>query len=245
MTALIFFLVGIGLFFLLRLISRVLGSVLRKEPMRAYFLKTFPVVEMALWVGFIFWAVDSIFQDFFYYNLLMSVMVLILLLAVSWFLFRDFFAGMVIRSENALEPGQYFKTSFVEGKILNLGIRSMELETLDGERVKVPYWRLNNQLLNLPPGQEKSYSHTLTLKMPKAGKPARLKNQILAELNNMPWIISGYPPIVSISSESEEQFLVEIRVYVMREEHLFLVEKNIRDFIRHHMSFTKEEGEWQ
>ncbi len=242
MTALIFFLLGLALFFLLRLIYRVVGSVIRQEPFRYIFLKAFPVLELLIWVAFFFWAVDSVFQDFFYYNLLIGLMVFIVLGALSWFLFRDFFAGIVIRSENALEPGQFFKTTFVEGRILKLGIRSMELETLEGERVKVPYGRLNNQLLNRPPGQEKNYGHTLKLRMPKAGKPARLKNQILAELNNMPWIISGYPPMVSITSESEEQFLVEIRVYVMREEHLFLVEKNIRDFINHHMSITKEDG---
>ncbi len=191
----------------------------------------FPLIETGVWVFFAFWGAYVLFGGISYYDHLVFVMAVLLAIGVSWFFFRDFFAGMIMKSECRLEVGQYIKTPEIEGTIVLLGPRYMELENDTGEKLKIPYSRINKQWISLPAETENSLSNHITLKIPHTADPLKVKRIISEEMMGIPWIV-GTPPKLKITKNDDDQSFLDIRYGLLNEEHSLLVEQRIRKTIQ-------------
>lgn len=231
MSLLYLVLVGLLLFLFLQLASRFLHALAKKNAFKPAVLKILPLIELGAWIAFSFWAAWVLFGNMRYYDQVVTVMTLLFVFAVGWFVFRDFFSGMMLRSEYKLEKGQVIKTPFAEGRIVYLGKRFLELENEKGEKVRIPYSRISNNWISIPADQEKSFSHQLALKLSGHVNPGKLKAMINQEMMGMPWII-GPPPNIKISRHQDGTPMLEIRYDLLKEEHALLVEEKIRQLVQ-------------
>lgn len=233
MSLLYLVLTGVLLFLFLQLASRFLHALARRNKFKPVVLNFFPMIELGAWVAFAFWAAWVLFGGMRYYDMVMAVMAALFVFAVAWYVFRDFFSGMMLRSEYKLERGQVIRTPVAEGRIVSLRRRFLELENEKGEKIRIPYSRLSNQWLSLPADTEKSFAHRMVIPLTGHVEPASLKNLINHSMMGMPWII-GPPPNIKILKDEGGNAVLDIRYDLLKEEHALIVEEKIRELVRQH-----------
>jgi small-conductance mechanosensitive channel len=228
MSLIYFILTGILLYVLLIYGGRILKSLAKKHAIKWDVLRMSPLVELGAWLAYTFWGIRLIFGDLRFFDQLTILMAALLIAGIAWFVFRDFFAGMMLKMEYKLHPGQYIKTPTTEGQIVSLGNRFIELENENGERTFIPFSRFTNEWLSIPGDQEKRLSHRMVIKLEHAVNASRFKLLLQKEMMTMPWII-GPAPVIKLSQDKER--IVDIRFHLLKEEHALVVEEKLRSRI--------------
>ncbi len=224
------FILAFILILLLRLAYRALHMIEPSSKVRKILLRYFPMLEFGIWLWFVFRASSAAFSQYPYHNIVMSAIALALVLVFGWYLLRDLVAGMVIKTESSLEKDQFLKTELASGRIKRLGYRSVVLETDHGDKIRIPYSRLNKLLLIRPAEEEASHSHVIEMLVDRKYQAEMIKKDITSQLLNMPWVVTGLPPEVIVSAKDRSYFLVEIRFNVIKKDHVTLVEENIKGY---------------
>jgi hypothetical protein len=227
MSLLYLVLVGVLLFLFLQLASRFVHALAKKNAFKPLVLNLFPLVELGAWVAYAFWGAWVLFGGMRHYDLVMAVMAALLVFAIAWYVFRDFFSGMMLKSEYKLERGQVIQTPLGGGRIIGLRRRFLELENEKGEKIRIPYSRLSNQWISLPADTEKSFAHRMVIPLTGHVEPASLKSMINQAMMGMPWII-GPPPNIKILKDEGGHSVLDIRYELLKEEHALIVEEKIR-----------------
>ncbi len=231
MSLLYFILSGLLLFFLLKVGAKLLKALAGKHMLKNGIAKWFPLLETGVWVFYAFWGAYVFFGGISYYDHLVFAMAILLACGIAWYFFRDFFAGMIMKSECRLDVGQYIKTPDVSGKIVVLGPRFLELESDQGEKLKIPYSRLSKQWINLPSDVDKSLSNHFVIKVPDSANPMKVKSMVHQEMMGMPWVV-GVPPKIKLIKDQADQTYLDVHYGLLKEEHSLLVEQKIKQLIQ-------------
>ena len=212
MNLLLFLFAGLFVFGLFRLLARAARVLIRRKTLRSMILALLPVAELLIWIGYVFWGLSILFGGLVYYDLILWVATVLLLGAFAWFVFRDFLAGVLLKAERSLETGRFIKAPFAEGYIRSLGARSLVLVNEKGEVVRIPYSRINKEMIVLPPDSDESLPHHLKLSLPAIRDPEACKRLAEKELIAMPWI-TGYSPSVDILEEADGTYRLHLSFY--------------------------------
>ncbi len=227
MNVLVFIITGFALFLLFRLLVWLSGRVVRSAVMRTGSKALLPVIELTAWIGYVFWGVHILFGGHLYYDIVITVMIVLLVFAVAWFVFRDFLAGVLLKAEKSLTPGQTIRTPLGGGRIKRLGSRAVELINEQGETVRIPYSRLSNELLILPPGDEESRPHHLRILLPATLSPDAAQEVITRKLLAMPWIIGPGPEVTT--ERTTEGYVAHITFHTHLDTQAAAVERRLRE----------------
>ncbi len=231
MSLLYFIFSGLLLFFLLMLGAKLLKALAGKDMLKNGIAKWFPLLETGVWVFYAFWGAYVFFGGISYYDHLVFAMAVVLLIGIAWYFFRDFFAGMIMKSECRLTVGQYIKTPDVAGTIVVLGPRFLELESDLGGKLKIPYSRLSKHWVSLPADVDKSLSNHFVIMVSDSANPMKVKAMVHQEMMGMPWVV-GVPPTIKLIKDQAEQTFLDIHYGLLKEEHSLLVERKIRQIIQ-------------
>lgn len=231
MTLLYFFIAGLALYFLLRFGFRLARAFLQRFSTKESIIQIFPFVEGLLWVLYLFWGGYLLFGNIKHYDILLLILAILVVSAISWFFFRDYFSGIVIRSDYRLTPGQHIKTPIVEGIITAMGSRYIEVENERGEKTRLPYSLFGKQWVTLPADHGKPLSKRLMIPIAGETDITTLRTAIENKMMEMPWVV-GSTPEIKVTKDSNNQLVFEIRYNLLVEEHMGLVEKQLRQFIK-------------
>ncbi len=231
MNLLYFLIAGLVLFFALRYGVRLTRALMQRFSGRDKITQWFPFAEGILWVVYVFWGSYLLFGHIKHYDVLLLILAILLFSAISWFFFRDFFAGIMIRSDYQLKHGQHIKTPLAEGFIAFLGSRFIEIENERGEKIRLPYSLLGKQWLTLPTDHGKPLSKHLTIPVSADTDITRLKTALEKKMMEMPWVV-GSPPEIKVNKDTNERLVLDIRYNLLMEEHLGLVEKQLRELTK-------------
>ncbi len=228
MNILAFILVGLVVAIVFRLLRRISQASVVRELLRKSSKKVLPSLELVAWVVYAFRGAHVFFGDHLFLDTIVAVMVVFLLASLGWYVFRDFLSGVLIRAEKSLEPGQVMRTSSVEGKISKLGSLSLELVNDAGEMVRIPYSRLNQDLITLPPKREDNLPHHLEMGLLPGYTPGEMQKQLMKALLAMPWIVSPAPE-VRVAKASGGQTMLHVTYYTHMRLHAQLVEEKLTE----------------
>ena len=217
---------GLSLYVLFRLIERFLMAVLRRESQLRYYRLFFPLAEGLVWIGYAFWAVSSLFRGFRQHDLVMGAMALVLILALAWFVLRDFIAGILIKSDTGLHAGQQIRTSFASGRVHRLGARALVLINQEGELVRIPWARFRDETIILPPRQDQRQPHRISLRLPPEASFEAIRRQASEQLMAMPWV-TGPAPELHIRKDADEHHYLHITFYTHDPAHVVKVEEKL------------------
>ena len=213
----------------------VLKLLIRRLPIkRSYKIKVdrfLPMLEGLMWLGFLIWGVQLLVKDSFWNSIGLLLVSLIVLLMISWFLARDFLAGIILKSEGSLNLNDWIKISEVKGKVISMGYRSMVLETEVGETVNMPYTKISNEISIKPNPSEKIKSHAFKLSLSKDGDYRKTESQIKSTILNAPWSSVKKKPQVKLLDETDTRFHIEVIIYSMRLTYF----QKIKNYLRTHM----------
>lgn len=230
MKLLIFAVTGILLFVLFRLLNRLSNALVKKIAHHRAWIKIIPIIELAAWFAYAFWGAYVIFFGHVYYDIIVGAMALLIIFGLAWFVFRDFLAGVLIKIEKALDVGQHIKTPFAEGHIKKLGTLSVELINDAGELVKIPYSQLSRETLIMPPDDEDSLPHQLTLPLSGEQHPEKMRDGLYDALVAMPYIISPMPAVKLLRTKNNKWEL-QVKYHTHMRSQAVIVEQKIREML--------------
>lgn len=231
MNLLYIVILGFALFFALLLINRLAHLIPGESRWRSLLLRSLPLLEFVVWLAFAFWAARIVFSGLPYRGVVESAMALVLVLALGWYVLRDFLSGVLLKTESEFKKGQIIKSPLVSGKVHKVGYRTVHIETEKGEKVRVPFSRFGDAIISSPPEKGHGYSQMLKLNLNQGDDWSGLTEQIKQELFNMPWIILENEPLINLVRDADNQPSLEVKFSVIKEDHALLVEQKLKAFL--------------
>ena len=219
MSLLSLVLIGIATFIALRVLIYSIRFLSKEGILYKALFRITPVLEFVVWAAYVIWAVYVVFEGYEFKPVLMASMALILCLAIGWYLLRDLVSGMILKSENAFDTGQYLKAGTSEGIIRKVGYLSVDLETTEGENIKLPYSKLINQILIRPQTKSSHKFALIKLEITSEMPHPEIKQLLLKAINSTPWVVYSREPEIIIKPAENNLQHVEVRFVSFSDEH--------------------------
>jgi hypothetical protein len=195
-----------------------------------YVLHIFPWIEVSLWVLFTFWALFFAFTGTEFHNILIISLSLALSILLSWYVFRDFIAGAVFRSEQSLDTGLEISSQKYSGTIMKLGYLSMDILTDNGDKLTIPYSQLWGTDLVRKTLKSRGKNQTITLEIPQHYGAQNTEQLIKRKLLELPWIIEAGNISVSMQPKGN-LYQTQISFYSIKEDMFVKTEEILRHYI--------------
>ncbi|MDD3875535.1 MAG: mechanosensitive ion channel [Bacteroidales bacterium] len=201
--------------------------------MRIFFIRYFPILETATWIIFIYLGLRGIFEEHYFWEIILFIAILVVLFFISWFFLRDFLAGIFIKSENQLDINKSINLPVIKGKINKIGYRSIEIKTENGELTKIPYSKLANDIITFPnEGKEYCVKHIIELTL-KNDRPYTDYLQMLRMyVLNIPWTHISKDPVISLEGTSIDEYTFKVEFYALNKDQAQRAEIILRNHLK-------------
>ncbi len=224
----------IGTLLLVRIAEMLLRFFIGSRQRLKFILMYFPVLELTAILLIVFWAIDYLFSSKSYYYIIILSLIISFIALISWFVIRDFIAGIVFRTQNNFNRGASMKFGEIAGKLISMRTSHIVVETEEGRIIKIPYSRIIGEIVSEHPEEGVREDSVIGLKVKKSKKwnetEASLKNTIL----NSPWRLLSSEPKIKLLSEQDKYYEIEIHVRTRSKKH----EENLNTFLSN--KFEKE-----
>ncbi len=168
-------------------------------------------IELIIWLGYIFWAVDFLFKKAFFYPYLIYILIIIVVSFLTWYLFKDIFAGIIFRIKHNLIPGSYIRAGEITGQIKSQQLTFMKIMTGDGQIIRMPYSMIILEAITELAYPGAPEEHTLHLIVDfSAGRTDDAESLIRTVILNSPWSNLKEDPIIKFLKENEQGYLFEV-----------------------------------
>ncbi|WP_299459670.1 mechanosensitive ion channel family protein [uncultured Microscilla sp.] len=209
-----FILLGVGIFLLFRFIKKLVNYWVPEQKNRQLkFERLLPVVEGIVWFSWVIWGVQGVFNNKLVYTLIILGIMLVIIVALSWFAIRDFIAGVVLKLEGAFTIGERIKVQALEGRVKELGYFGVKLENFRGEIISIPYHTVSGVTRVQPKSSEAIKNHSFQLDLPKRYTPTESIDKLRELILNTPWASVTKRPYIKLSKENEVDYTFEIIIY--------------------------------
>ncbi len=190
------------------------------------FLNILPLAGFILWIFILLWAVNYLFGDKSYYQVIIISAIVILTLAFGWFFLKDLVAGIIFRLQNNYTNGEVLQIGEISGRLNKMLLTHITIDTNNDNTLKIPYSRLSNEIISQK-SQTKSFENNrFTLSTNKKLSQKDTEDAIGTILKNSPWHIGYRLPASKLLNEDDKHYHFEIQLQVRNEKHLLHV-KNV------------------
>lgn len=222
MKIIIITLLGVGIFLGFRLLN-VLTKKIVSQSLFNKVAVSLPILELVAWITFIFWSTTYTLSGKSYYTVLVVVLVIVLVILLSWFLVRDYIAGVLLKSQQIYKNGQNIKTAQYSGRITRMGNLHLSLQTESGESARIPYSLLSNSVI-LKQKQDYADTNSFTLTVPQSLSKEAWTKKLEADILFSPWVSTKANPVIKIIEETNNSFVFSISVVTLNPEHALHLE---------------------
>lgn len=145
--------------------------------------------------------------------LVVAAAIAVVITGAAWFAIRDLVAGVVLRAEHDLQPGNTMRAGEAAGTIVRVGARSVEVETVDGRRIRVPWARLGAGPLAVSPPSESGGALRFTVTLPRRGGGRDDVARIRAAALHAFFASTRREPLVQLAAEDERSRSYDVTIY--------------------------------
>ena len=235
---------GLSLFFMLLLgmllfaFFRLFGYLtqLSKLPskQRELFGRYLPATELVAWIAFLIWITQSLYYQGNIVTFVPVVALIIILISLGWFLFRDLIAGVIFNSHKHFRVNDQITVSGVSGKIVSLGLHCIEIEDTHGHVTAIPYSMVTGTIITRAYASQNLLSHTFHLKIkPETGTDSvQIIKSIRDTILTLPWSSQRKEPRITIDTQTESLISVSITVFSVNEIYLKKIESHMEEKFR-------------
>lgn len=227
MKFLVVFLVALLVFatmLLLRLGLKRLRSLYPRWNLRINILESF---EFLIWLVFIFWAVDQLFSEKFYFHYLVFAIIFVVVGFLSWFLFSDIIAGIVFKTKHNFKTGSHISTGELSGQITSQRLTYIKLKTEDGRVLRVPFSKLNHAVISEMTHTEALKEHSINLEISNEMSKANAETIIRDAILNSPWSNLNEEPSIKFMAETEKSYVFELMLFSTSLKHMKFIETSL------------------
>ncbi len=222
---------GLSIWLLLKASGYFLSLAKQNKPTHKYTLRFLPWVEAFVWSAFAFWTLQYLLQNTQIFHILSAALAIVILLALSWFVIKDFISGVVMRSDHALEPGMKIKTENVSGIVSSLGYVSLGIRTDEGVKVSVPYSKLSGQQISVRFDKRRGKNQSLQVLIPQHHGAQNIERVLARKILELPWVIAEEDVSINMTVK-EEYYETEISFFSIKEDMLSKTEEIIRSYVK-------------
>lgn len=224
MKFIIAFMIALLVFLMLKAVRIGIKRLAKRYPEWTFRITLLSAIEFIIWLSYIFWTTDYLFRGKFYYQYLVIALIFIVVGFFSWFLFRDIFAGVIFKVKHNLKSGAHIRLGELSGNIKSLHLTYIRIRTEDGQLLRIPYSRLNHEVISEVKNSEALAAHTILVQInhdiSKSVAESRIRDTIL----NTPWSNLKEEPTIKFLKESENGNIFEIMLFSMSRKHLKFIE---------------------
>lgn len=214
--------------------SALLGRIVALLPLGAQgrdaALRWLPAGQLAITAAI---AAGVVFFLFDVNTTLIALALIAVVVTVSaWFAIRDIITGVVLRAEHGFAAGQVVTFDGINGRITAVGIRSIEVETTDGSRLSVPWFRVQRSLVALTDGRDRSGAQQLTIRLPRTVDPVADIEAIRTTILHSAFSTIRHDPHIRITTEDPDSITYDVTVYTIDPSFTPAIEREIRERLR-------------
>lgn len=199
------------LFFrLLNFGSKVL---IKDEKLNLWITRILPPIELIFWSMLIAWFMFIFAEAKSLFALVLMGVLLTMLYLLFKYWFADLLAGVIFKTKNNYQIGDYIQIGDHSGQIIKIGNNSIELETQDGKTIYFPYHKILNAISIKNESTEQISGYSIDLKIRSMENTNKLINQIKSFAISLPWYATQNPPIIKLIEQEEDLFVFKVTYY--------------------------------
>lgn len=219
---------AVVIFVVLRYLSRWLANVPTSSWLHNLLVRLFPLIEFAIWFAFALWVFNKLLGDYSYYHVIVVMLALAMVLILGWYFLRDFISGIILKTETPFEKHKRIGIDGVDGVLVNVGYRSLEIETTNSQRVKIPYSKLAASSIHFFNQNEYTHSHEFTFRVSGQKPIQEVEEDISRFLLLLPWIAPSSEPNVKVEQQKDGDNLATVRYYTVAQRNEVLVNQHLK-----------------
>lgn len=227
-----FLIVGLIIFISFRLTYSLAKNIQTRKGNIGKIVYSIPIIEIFVWLFYLIWTINNLFGDKFFYPTLVISIIIFVLIFGGWFIARDFISGMILKTDPAIVLGCKIKFNDIEGKILDLGYLIMIIESSEGEKVMIPYRKLNGEQLTLSSTVDYQHKNTIHLELEKQGSIEQIKKSIQKLLLSYPTCHLNKEPQIAFDGNNKDFFKLKINFYTIINEQ----EEKVKAYLLSHLN---------
>ncbi len=231
-SVIVFLTVALVIFALFRLF-RFLVQFIRLKPGQAELVnKYIPLIELLVWLLFFIWSVQYLFSRGYLITVLPFVVFLIVIFYLAWFILKDVVAGVIFKTSNHLRVNDHVVVAGVSGKVISVGLASLEIEDNSGRIVSIPFSKIvGNIILRNYPSQSllsHNFIFTLTKEQLEDGV-FQVIEKIRTTILTLPWSSQKKEPRIILENETTESVMLNVTIYSLDETYFIKTEKFLEE----------------
>ena len=223
--ALLFVLLGLLLYALFRWVHHLVRIVPIARSRRERIQRMLPFAETLVAMLYILTAVPMVFEDHPQYSPLVLTALIGGFVWVSWFAIRDFVSGVFIKIGGICRAGDWVRFEGLEGRVVEMGYRVIELETREGERCFVPYSQISRQPIGCVPTINGLAAHAFTVDVQDVMQLPQIQQCVRKVALNHHWASLIREPRIVL----DEHNRLEVTVYALTPENGPSIEAKVRE----------------
>lgn len=204
--------VAVITFFVLKLLFKSLKILQIRYNTPLPYQRFFPVLEMLVWLSFIYWALEQILVKSLYFTVFFVTISVIGLFWIGWYAARDYIAGIILRAQDIYETGHQLVVGDIVGKIIKLGYLNIDLQKEDGVILKVPYSKIAGNVHYNKNENKLVSTYKFSLKISSEAVINGAVEKIRKSVLNSPWHAAHISP--QINKISERNNITDLEIVV-------------------------------
>jgi len=146
-------------------------------------------------------------------------------IAAFWPVIRDIAEGLYFRSARAFLVGDQVQVGDIRGRLQSIGVRSITIETPDGELAILSYTRVAASSIFRSPAADRTSFHVFRVPMPRNTSLPDAKQRVREAALLCHWSSIAQPPQCVATADGE----LEITVFALDADRASEIERAVRD----------------
>jgi hypothetical protein len=219
--------VGVGLWFLLAGLLKLLHFTTLSDRLRQRIRTILPVAMLLISLAYYFWALKELFGGESFYPYVAAGSLAIVILLLVWFVMRDLVAGMVFVTKHPGLLGRRIEAESVSGQVLRVGPTGLRVRTDGGRVLSVPYTRIAGRVVAQQARERSADQFRCTVPVAGSDDTDLLREKLTREILLSPWVNPHLPLSVRIVATGTDRS-AETVFHSLNEHHASLVEDRLR-----------------
>lgn len=223
--------IAVVLLVALRISFIFINYILTGSKIRQRFLRIFYLLQFIVWFTFLILALNLTSLQPLIYNTVFLAAVGLIIIFFSMTAGKDIFAGIILRIDESLSLNKSIKSSIASGRITKLGLRSVTLEPVNGEAIRIPYNQLASSSITISKTEAMFREFETELNISPKNSPEETKRLITKAVLNSAYSSATQSPNVTFLGEINGYYNFKLTVAVMNEDYfnrlLFSLKKKL------------------
>ena len=200
------------IFFFLRILRITLLRIIKRAKHISKINRYFSIFELFTWLLYLIWILPHFFDINTSLGIILSLVLVIAILLISWYAGKDFISGFIIKSNTGFKLNARIKTDDIDGVIIEFYLRNLKLLNDDGGKLLIPYSNLIGKNILIKNNDKARTSKHITLKLKSEGNYEELINQLKFKIMMHPKTLVNITPTINIIRQKKDVIVVDINI---------------------------------